>query len=183
MPSVTKIVGAGSVVARSGSARTWVDPGYVTADDGSYTALNGDLYWSGDYTDFLEGVMTGNLFSISADQEIDGVEIAFEHRVDSHNGAQEVDIIRLVSSLGNGDDKSDATDIATETPTLRTYGGPTDLHGLALTPAVVNASSFGFELSLVTHDGNSHIAMIDYMQITVYYSQIYEAQQPMRMII
>ncbi len=171
MTATTKIVGTGSSAARSGSAVSWSNTGNVTADD-STDATAGDIN-NGGYTNYLVGTMSGNVFAIPSDHVIQGVEIEFEHSLNSvADGTQVVDSIQLVSSLGNGDDKGDQADITTATPTVRTYGGSSDRHGLDLTPAVVNGGDFGFRLSIAegTGSGNGKQARVDFFRITVYHA-------------
>jgi len=170
MASVTKFVGTGANTARGGSSVSWSSPGNVTANDGSVSDVDEDLKDLG-YTDYLTATMSGNVFAIAGDQVIDGVEVEVEIFVNgTSSGRSEVEDLILVSSLGDGDDKGDDYQLTT-TPTIRTYGGAADTWGLALTPAVVNATSFGAKLAVLEAlNGNGKRPRVDFIRITVYHS-------------
>lgn len=171
MASVTKIVGTGAVLARAGSGQSWVESRIdrLTANDGS-PADTGDVQNLA-YTNYAHGTMSGNVFAIAADQQIDGVEVKIDWSANgTSDGQNDVESVILTSSLGDGDNKSDGYTLTT-TQVLRTYGSPTDTWGLALTPAVVNGTDFGVKAATEdTLDGNAKRAQIDYIEITVYHS-------------
>lgn len=168
MTTTTKFVGTGANLARAGSTDSISNPGNCTADDGTFTGLTGDLD-ANSYTDYLHGTMAGNLFAIAADQQIDGIEIEIEMQLNG-SATTRVDSVILTTSLGDGDEKSDSYFLTTS-PVARTYGGASDKHGLALTPAVINAGSLGVKISwLETAGANGKRPEVDYIKITIHHS-------------
>ena len=171
MASVTKIVGTGTNQTRSGSVQSWADPTNITADDANRSQTS-DLQNLG-HSDWLEGTMSGNVFAIAANQQIDGIEVDIEWKINSTgSGDSEIDEVHLVSSLGDSNTKTgDGTGDASETYKTDTFGGATDTWGLSLTPAVVNATSFGVRASWAeTDNGNGKRQEVDYISITVHHS-------------
>jgi hypothetical protein len=67
-----------------------------------------------------------------------------------------------------GTEKADATAWPSDVWTVKTWGGVSDMHGIALTPSDVNATNFGVAFSADASLGG--IAMCAYVKITVYYS-------------
>lgn len=66
-------------------------------------------------------------------------------------------------------DRSSVTPWTTSLDEYRSYGGPTDLWGTTWTASDINASNFGFALSVHCTAGNGG-ASTDHIRVTVYYS-------------
>jgi hypothetical protein len=81
--------------------------------------------------------------------------------------------IRLVSGGAiNGTEKSEGASWPTGPPNeYSSYGSSSDLHGLALTPAIVNASNFGVAIAVKNfHATKSGNAEFNSAEIAVYYT-------------
>lgn len=174
MASVTKIVGVGSNETRTGSYTGWAASrvSRITVDDGSQADSDGDLQNLG-YTDWLQGIMSGNEFAIAADQQIDGIEVILDDvSCNGNPDNQQGEDMYLVSSLGDSNVIDTGSEVTiTETKTTHTLGGPTDTWGLSLTPSVVNASSFGVRWAVIeTANSNGKKSAVDSVKITVYHS-------------
>lgn len=107
-------------------------------------------------------------FAIPADATILSVQPIV--RLRRTNTAANLDYLaRLTSSLGASPSWPDVANWPTAA-TSRTYTGGTPLWNLALTPTVINASSFGFEMASVRYQfANTASAEIDSVQIDVRY--------------
>jgi hypothetical protein len=74
------------------------------------------------------------------------------------------------------------TDLASATtwasiPSKRTYGGPSTLWGLTLTPAQVNATTFGVGVSVFNNGAAPGTAQIDFIAITITFSSPNQVRQ------
>lgn len=135
--------------------------------------LSDDLYASSNLGigDTLTGILkcTGLSSSIPASATIDGIQIRVE-KFASVSGVVDDKIQLYVAGVLSGDNNADGvTNWPTADPdTYVTYGGVTDLWGLALTAAQVNAVNFGVGVS---GNGSFPITInIDHVQIAVTYS-------------
>lgn len=107
-------------------------------------------------------------FAVPADATIDGVTVEI---VRSSIGARcgDVRVALLRGGLVDGDNRAD---FAVQWPTSLTpkvYGGPTDLWGLALTPADVNDPGFGVGVQCEKDVAGPGGAIVDYLTVTVHY--------------
>lgn len=109
-------------------------------------------------------------FSVPADATVNGVVVEV---LKTDDGSQILDApggVRLVKGgTVSGDDKADTmTEWAAG---YATYGGAADLWGLTLTPADVNASTFGFVIAAEYGGASGSNAYVDHVRITVYYTE------------
>ncbi len=106
-------------------------------------------------------------FSIPVGATITGVVVQINH---GHTGGVVVDsTVKLVKGGAiTGTDQASGANWPNELQSL-TYGGTSDMWGLALTPADVNASDFGVVLS-ATASGALLAAFVDYIRIKVSYT-------------
>lgn len=137
---------------------------------GSHSALIFPLS-AGQFTGFLAGQGYG--FSIPSGATILGVEVEMHWYDSNFNGGDHAkqDQIRLWhngSPIGNN--KSTYADIPI-CGCFTTFGGPTDLWGATLTPAIVNSSTFGaaFKAYHVDTGLTGSSIDIDAIRIRVYY--------------
>ncbi len=136
--------------ATSPGGVSWVNPGNVTADDGSDATLNYTL--GGDSGADLTADNFG--FSMPDSAVIDGVAITIE-------GTN----VGVGGTIALGVSGADTVDIGT----LNTvYGGSTDLWGL---DEITAADLAGIDVLIATGDvsGGDGIATIDYISITVFW--------------
>jgi hypothetical protein len=120
---------------------------------------------------------SGFNFNIPSSAIITGIS-AIMRRHATHNEIndriQDYFVKIMKSGLIGGTNKGAKTNYL-ETDENKTYGiGTTDLWGLTgWTPAIINASNFGVAMSsqdIVMFDYTVNVAYIDYLEITVYYT-------------
>lgn len=113
----------------------WTNPGNAAASDDAYATISeADSQW-------LRAIDFG--FAIPDEHTIFGVQVDVELRSTNSSRASDAGARLVVSNAVVGSDLAKITGIPTSEG-LRTYGGPTELWGLALTPAIVNSTNFGF---------------------------------------
>lgn len=172
------------------------DTGLVTpAAFASVEHAAGDVAWSGvanagasddsratasvgadGFTQRLQGTALG--LAVPVGVTIDGVELVVEGGADGGSTAFLDALVRLLrAGAVDGDDRSVASHWSA-TERLVTYGGPTDLWGLALTPADVNAADFGAAIRW-RRDGTSvKAARVDHVQLRVHFTATAAALAP-----
>ena len=162
-PTSSNGAGTGSDVSGIGT-QAWSNPGNITSPDTTYATVDTSL---GD-SHYLEASSFG--FNVPTGATILGVELNITRHRSSGGVSGVVDTsVRLVKGgVISGTNEASATGWTTGDLTV-TYGGSTDLWGLALTPADVNASNFGAVLAVATN-AVAGVASVDYMSITVYYT-------------
>jgi len=154
----------GTVESIAPGANAWTGLDNVKASNGLDASVA--PVSEGDTTQFLRATNFG--FTIPANETIVGIE--FHAR--GAAGAEEAHSTRILKvTTPVGDLLNNANTIFRAQPNFpvtATDGGPTELHGLAWTPAEINASTFGFQMKgfLTTDDGLEFF--VDYMSITVY---------------
>lgn len=135
----------------------WSNPNNALTDNGS------DAFWGafggGQQSNLLKVSNFG--FNIPSNAVIEGVLVTIG---DKFTFSQYTGDATLVTNAGAGQNKGGF--IAVQD----TYGGPTDLWGLALTPADVNHANFGFQISAGDISGGDAQVSFDYITITVYWS-------------
>jgi len=84
----------------------------------------------------------------------------------------------LISGTPTGDDKGVGTPINLDTERSDTYGGSSDTWGNALTPAIVNSSTFGFVFAAEENRGQGDNTLyVDSLGMTVYYTISWDNKQ------
>ena len=139
MPSYTKYAGSGS---SSGGGYPWNNAGQIgsTSAPLAFALVNAPTPTQGSET--LLASSFG--FTIPSDETIVGIEVTFNKRADAAN--QVLDgVVQL--TLG-GDNKADGSYWPFPGNTDLVYGGASDLWSLTPTPADVNDSGFGVNLSI-----------------------------------
>jgi hypothetical protein len=146
----------------------WVNPGNITSPGSPYATVT--LYQGHQYSNYLRGSEYG--FNIPPEGSITGIEVTISRYSNSHNPNVIDNVVQLVDDTGTrvGENKAVSTNWPT-TITSVSYGGPTDLWGATWTPAKVNSLNFGVDLAAYrdNHGNNQRSAVVDSMQITVYY--------------
>ncbi|PIR83472.1 hypothetical protein COU19_00005, partial [Candidatus Kaiserbacteria bacterium CG10_big_fil_rev_8_21_14_0_10_56_12] len=138
---------------------TWNNPSKAQYSDDSY-ATDGGLAGT---TYYLTAKNFG--FAIPAGATISGVQVDVEMKTIGATNAVDNSVKLIKGGAISGTDKATGAYLAT-VDTYRTYGGSGDLWGNTLTPADVNASTFGVGVSL-TRGGS--LTYIDHIRMTVYY--------------
>lgn len=140
---------------------SWLNPTRVTAEDGSDASVSVSSFFSSNYLK-----ATGFGFSVPSNAVIDGVQVEWKLKgIDSTAIVQRVALV--VSGSVSGTAKTPGTSLTT-TLTWYAYGGSSDVWGFSLTPTYVNATGFGFVLSLGASEGNT-TPECDAARVTVYY--------------
>jgi hypothetical protein len=130
-------------------------------------------------------------FSIPSDAKITGVMFSFnsvqQGSCDSGDATPGTYIVNVgVSYLGNVIGTADnvnqlvstgGVNVACNSNTLYTFGGPGDTWGAALTPAIVNAPSFGYAFQYQLGGGRAFVEYSPNANFTVYYTTSLDAQE------
>jgi len=163
--SQTRIAGLGE---NNGSGRIWNNLGNITADDTNYVtaALTGS-----ETSRYLRARDFG--FSIPTGATITGITATIMRQSSSNAGGNSVDdnVVRLMKNLALvGNNYATATDWPT-TMSAANYGtGTTDMWGTTWTEADINNANFGLFLRVTNESTNNRTASVDYIEITVYYT-------------
>jgi hypothetical protein len=149
---------------------TWVTPTNIYTDNAATANVTATTFDTGDQTYVLKA--TGFDFSsIPDDATILGVTVRVNAYYRSGQGSGSVDLVQLLDTAKarTGDNKAaTATPLTTTTTTVITYGGSSDLWGLALTPAWLKNANFGVGLGVLSTAANSDVD-VDYVTIEVQY--------------
>lgn len=122
------------------------------------------------FRDTEELALTNADFDVPADATIDGFVVQVRA---SESGASSVAYNRVHLTKDGTSFSSDnkATGTVTTTEATRTFGGASDLWGIAWTEAEVNASSFGVIIKLRNSDtDNETTVSVKWVTVTVYYT-------------
>jgi hypothetical protein len=109
---------------------------------------------------------TNHLFEVPLDAKIVGVQVGVKKGSTLANATTDLSVRLVKGGTVQGDEKGGATFWPTN-PDWEFYGSLTDLWGLALTPADVNASNFG--VSIAPNAALAATARVDYLTITIAY--------------
>jgi len=161
--------GTGANVTGVGTV-AWSNPGNVISNDNTYAtvAVNNST------SNYLQATNYG--FSIPTEATITGITVTIG-RYGTTGGGQDIrdNVVKLIKAGSVvGTNLAVTTTDWTGTETAVVYGGTTNLWGITLTPADINASDFG--VALAVNSTNSRTASIDYMQISVTYNGTYLSQ-------
>ena len=168
MGSQTKYVGT-CVNDASIGTKIWANPGNATADDNADAATPSSATAT---SNRLKGTMAGNLFTIPDGSTIDGVTVGAELLVGMANSWQDYEV-RLVKGGTAGTGTNKGRGPGTYWPTSRTavgWGSQTDLWGLELTVADVNAGGFGASIVTQNPTADRCVASVDFISVAVYYT-------------
>lgn len=161
--------GTGANMAGIGTL-TWNNPGNVTDSDDTRTSVvlgtNGVSRWL---------KVTNFGFTLPVDAVVDGILVEIERS--GATGATVIDNSLKIVQAGSpaGTDHASGTLWQQTTDRVDSYGGSSDLWGLSWTAAQINAADFGVAISATNVvSGN---ARVDYVRITVYYTEANSPQQ------
>lgn len=161
------IAGTGANNADAGD-RAWANPTRVNADDGSNSTTASQK--SGNTSQYLHASSFG--FAIPAGATIDGI-VARVQRLASANSVITDHTIQLLNAgTRTGDNKADVVTTWTTAAVNADYGAASDLWGNALTPAIVNASTFGLAVRTSASGGGGTTASCDVIWLDVYYHTV-----------
>ena len=164
----------GTVATVAGSAGensdNWVNPGNISADDGTQATITAASYDAGDQSFRLIGRNFG--FTIPAGATIDGLIVEIDRRCFA--GAASDFRVQIFDQLGGtfrGDNKAAAATAWPATLAIATYGAANDLWNAAafLTQAFVTSAGFGIGLSVDADAANTDIG-VDFIRMTIHYT-------------
>jgi len=143
----------------------WSNPGNAQYSDDIYAVATGN----GD-SHYLKA--TGFGFSIPVEAKITGIVVEVEGHIAIGwpTNPDNLDYIRLVKGGTIQGINVRNTSYWTLTDQYFSQGGYTNLWGLTLTPADVNASNFGVAVSISIYENDT--AYLDHIRMTVYYKPI-----------
>lgn len=141
--------------------------GAVAWTTGSNAAISDNSYATsalllGQITNYLK--VTGFGFTIPPDATITGITVNIERSTTVLNATHDNSLKLCSAGAVVGNDKASANLWPTADATA-TYGAVTDSWGFSWTPALINDSAFGVELSAVADIAGT--AQVDYISITV----------------
>ena len=142
----------------------WVGPTNIYSDDATNSSITATSFDANDYSQVLKA--TGFGFTVPNQNNIRGIKVEIERYNDAGETAQDIIVQLTKTGTRVGDNKVAAGNWET-TPTIKTYGGETDLWGTTWTPSEINASTFGIHLVAQATAANADI-YVDYIRITVY---------------
>lgn len=136
----------------------WASMANIYADDAVTALVN---LTPGITSNYLWGAAYG--FNIPTGATIVGIEVRAE--VNKGAAASDITDVRIRKADASiGSVNKSAVEALTTTPTLYTYGGPTDLWGEVWAAADINDVDFGFLLSCT--EGRPRV---DYYQVNIHY--------------
>lgn len=165
MASQTKSAGLGQSVT-VGGRYAWTSPTNI------YTSNNVYAYVDLDYDELTELLRASTFdFSIPGGATIDGVVAEFEKKADLEY-TEDYECKILKQGTEQGDNKAKTGVDWPSSDTYVSYGGASDMWGVTLSPAEVNATNFGVSISAtyIGEEGEASILEVDHVRITVYYT-------------
>jgi len=170
MANVVKYPGNGS---DGGGDYPWSNPGNICAADESPATNSGEVS-AGIYTNYLNASNFG--FSIPSGSSITGIKLEI-YRKASLNGTGKYVKDSEVKLLKSGNPVGQNKAVSDHWPTsygIKSYGANTILWGESWTVDEINGSGFGARLKAYIDGtgGVSVTAYVDYMRITVYYTEL-----------
>ena len=153
------VIGVGTVA--------WSTPGSITTVGAPYATIT---LSNSNTSNYLQGSDYG--FAIPTGATINGIKVVI-NRLSSNTTAPFIQdsrvslvkagVIQTTNYASTGTNWTNSLSIAT-------YGGASNLWGTIWTAEEINASAFGVVLSVVNSNPNSRTATVDYMQISVTYT-------------
>lgn len=164
------------VVSSTTGTTTWASPQNIYTSNNVYASI---YVTNGATTNYLYAL--GNGFTIPSGATIDGIELIIEGK----NQNSGTGMTLRPSQSSDCYVRYDGTDISIPsssgisqqswtgtTDTTKTFGSPTSLWGVTttLTPAIVNAASFGFRMRFY-NSGTAQTLYVDRVTVIVYFTE------------
>lgn len=155
-------------VQETGDDDGWVNPGNVSADDGSEAQVTAASFDANDQTFALRCSNFDFASVIPAGSTIDGITVEVAQR--RFAGAARDDQVQLFSAPGTviGDNKATAT-AWPATETTATYGGAADTWNASPTDTMVRDPNFGVQVKAFATAANTDVG-IDFVRMTITYT-------------
>jgi hypothetical protein len=162
--SVTKSAGLGTNNNATGTV-AWNSPTNIYASDNVYATTS---LISSAVSNYLQATNFG--FNIPNSVNIEGIMISIEGKTTNNSAAISNSFTILKNATTSGDNTTNFSLSATERTLF--IGGSQSLLGNTLTPADINNSGFGYQMSFkVRPPSGTQLISIDYVEITVFYSE------------
>ena len=163
----------GTAVDDAGTGtRTWSNPTNIRNQDSNFSTTS---LSSGQVSHYLKGTNFG--FTIPTNAIINGIGVNVTRRASSNSSSNQIvdNVVSLVKSssiVGNNKAVTGSAWGTSSSGTIVTYGSPTDLWGTTWTATDINNTNFGIVFSAKRSggSGSSNTASVDYINITVYYT-------------
>jgi hypothetical protein len=146
----------------------WTSPGNITANDG--VKAQAALGASGASNE-LQGTNFG--FAIPAGSTINGITVEiWKQAISGPGNPTDVDVTILKGGVATGTNlgHTGAGNGWLSAGGIDTYGGGANLWGASWTPADINATNFGVQISCVDWVGLNTTAGVDFIRITITYT-------------
>lgn len=163
------------VDATAGGSISWTRLTGIPDGPNGTTSFTNSAFGSGAFTHQLQATQYG--FSVPGGATITGVVLEVRSQRDTSAATIQDKLVSLIKGgTVSGDNKATTTVYGLnavnngDAVAWQTYGSPTTLWGLSLTPSDVNASTFGAAVSCQNPSATTGSAGIDAMRITVYYT-------------
>jgi hypothetical protein len=162
--SSTQLAGAGADDASVGT-EAWVNASFITAVVSDGTASN---FVTTGTTHYLKATNFG--FAVPPGATITGVVMEINRA--SSDGMGTDSIVKLLVGGGvSGDNKANTLSMWDVDFDTFSYGSSSDLWGLALTPAIINAADFGVVISVDKSGGfEDETLKVDFIRLTIHYT-------------
>jgi len=145
------------------SGVAWTNPSNVTADDNATVTIS--------FPQTSTGLFAGTFgFSIPVGATIDGVEVRTRRYAGGMGSGNSVNVRLAVASVATSDATHDNTVVWSGSEEVVTHGGAADTWGESLTPAICNASGFGYIINVAT-GGPFGSADVDSMEMNITYTE------------
>jgi hypothetical protein len=165
MSTATTLPGTGADSNAVGTV-TWTTPGNVTAEGAGVASAA--LSAINNTTHYLKATSFG--FAVPGGATVTGVEVEVSRTdVDETESVTDFSVRLVKGGVVSGDDKASGDRWPAGSLEVALYGSDADLWGLTLTPADVNASTFGAVVSAAT-SGGAGSAAVDFIRVTVHYT-------------
>ena len=146
----------------NGGTQDWASPTSAFTENAVFAIATGAAGAATTYRLLLTN------FGFTVTGNVDGVVVEIKRR-DTSGATTDSEVRLIVSGSLLGDNKAETSTFWPVSAAYATYGGPRSTWGLGLTPAQVNASSFGVGVSAFLAAG-MHSADIDHVRVTVHYT-------------
>ena len=158
---------SGTVFTNDSSAGTidWATPEQAQSSNNSYATVS---LKKNEVSHYLKS--TGFSFNIPTGSTINGITVNIEKKANNANRISDGNVRLVKNGSIGGDDRKNSSNWGTGDNTT-TYGGNTDLWGLAWTAEDINSSNFGMVISAKHSSSNStETAFVDHVNIAVAYT-------------
>jgi hypothetical protein len=164
------LAGAGGTSGTCNGSTTfcWASPGSITTNDGVFSSV---ALGASTSSNELQGTNFG--FAIPAGSTINGITVEiFKKAISGLGNPTDVDVTILKAGVATGTNLGHlgAGNGWLTAGGIDTYGSGATLWGTTWTPADINASNFGVQISCTEWVGLSTTAGVDFIRITITYT-------------